>query len=93
MTLILDESRGPKGKIEIITRSFGPLNDFLHLSGDGCVSLRDAVEMVEYILTNTDLIEDDPRIQLRERVLRSKVAPGYNTEINPNSRRIVLGPR
>ena len=88
MSLILDDSSA-KGsstspfratstiKIEIRTTNFN-LKEFLQLSDGGCVSLDDAVCMIEYILDNTDLVVNDPRRDFLARIKKATIIEGYN---------------
>jgi hypothetical protein len=53
------------------------------------MSIQDFLKMVRYVLTNTDLDdEQDPRLKLVEWAQSLKVVPGYNAERNPKSQRL-----
>jgi hypothetical protein len=54
--------------------------------GDCEIPMSDFCFLVEYVLTNTDLDDGDPRIGMVERIRRAKVVPGHNAEagIYPN---------
>ena len=80
MTLILDESIAIRsGKIEIKTENYLAPEAFLHVSDGGDIHINDACALIEYILTNTDLIgENDPRVDLVEQIKEIGVVRGYN---------------
>ena len=42
------------------------------------ISLEDFCCLVNYVLTNTDLHKDDPRIPLVEKIKNLQLLPGYN---------------
>lgn len=90
MTLILDGSSGIRGhKIEAKTENYLAPESFLHLSDGGNVHIDDACALIEYILTNTDLIgENDPRVELVKQIKEMDVVRGYNGD---GSRRFAEG--
>lgn len=49
------------------------------------ISLRDFCEMVKYVMRNTDLKENDPRLKLIDFVSKLEQVEGYN---GPKSRRL-----
>ncbi len=55
------------------------------------VPLSEFLLAVEYVMTNTDLNSDDPRILLALKIKHGGIVPGFNTLIgNRNTKRIVL---
>jgi len=65
--------------LEIKTSGLTPTVVFL---GDYEISLEDWIEATMYVLTNTDLEKDDPRLQFLDRVKRLKVVTGFNLGTN-----------
>jgi hypothetical protein len=47
--------------------------------GDCYLSLADFSEMVMYVMTNTDLEEEDPRLSLMDRIANLREAAGHNS--------------
>jgi hypothetical protein len=52
------------------------LSDDIGLAID--IPLADFCCLIEYVLTNTDLIENDPRLKLIDRIKHMYKLPGYN---------------
>ena len=79
MTLILDES----GYMEVNTYTWEKNKVCLSEvkpDGNRCmeVSMADFCEMALYVLTNTDLAKEDPRIRFVEMVKKLEKTKGYN---------------
>lgn len=75
MSLILDTSNPPG--LEVKTFGFGSMGNTVHI-GDYEISPADFKEMVIYVLTNTDLEPDDPRLEL-VRVIQAMIpVAGHN---------------
>lgn len=79
MTLILDNS----DSIEVNTYTWEKEKvHFRHVKPDahGCVeiSMHDFCEMALYVLTNTDLAKEDPRIRFVEMVKKLERTEGFN---------------
>ncbi len=87
MTLILDKSR----YMEVNTYTWDKGKVYLsEMKPDGnrCmeISMQDFCEMALYVLTNTDLAKDDPRIRFVDTIKELRKAKGYN---GPKSSRFV----
>lgn len=97
MTLVLNEGTTP----ELEVKTFGELDgNVVHLAvevdtgdlpgGGGLldisVSLSDFLDAARYVLTNTDLVDDDLRLKFLRWLQSSVVGPGHN----PGSLRILL---
>lgn len=86
MSLILSRSI-PRG-LEVKTHGVHILQNKVLLRGgnvkDGYVDCEipflDFLEMVEYVLTNTDLYRNDPRLRFLEMVKKLKPVKGYNPD-------------
>jgi hypothetical protein len=52
--------------------------------GDYEISMEDWIEATMYVLTNTDLVTDDPRLPFLERLKKLEVSQGFN----PNAKRL-----
>jgi len=52
--------------------------------GEYHMSLSDFLVMAEYVLTNTDIVPNDPRVKFLERIKRAEPIPGWN----PGNQRI-----
>lgn len=75
MTLVLVGSKpNPLG---VKTFGFGPMGRVVYL-GDYEVSLEDFLAAAGYVLTNTDLEPEDPRLQFVEFVRFMRRVDGYN---------------
>ena len=82
MSLSLGLGTKPAG-LEVKTFGFGSMGNTVHL-GDYEISLEDFLVTVEYVLTNTDLEPNDPRLRFVKRVQSMKEVAGYN----PNRKRL-----
>lgn len=60
------------------------------LLGDYEIPMEDFCELALYVLTNTDLDPNDPRLQLVNRVKSLRVIDGFNKEIGNDSNSIRL---
>ena len=76
MTLILDRGTQPDG-LEVKTFGFGLMRNTVRL-GDYEISLEDFLVAAEYVLTNTDLEPNDPRLQFVKCVQSTQETDGYN---------------
>ena len=77
MSLSLDLGTEPKG-LEV--KTYG-IESLPHVRiGDYEISMKDFRYMVEYVMTNTDLLPDDPRISLQESIENMIVSDGYNPD-------------
>ena len=77
MTLCSDIGTDPKG-LEV--KTYG-LESMPHVRiGDYEISMKDFRYMVEYVMTNTDLEKNDPRIDLKESITSMNLVNGYNFE-------------
>ncbi len=75
MSLVLVETK-PTG-LEVKTFGHGPMGNTVYLGGYE-ISLKDFLAAVEYVLTNTDLKPNDPRLQFIKCVQSMKEVDGYN---------------
>lgn len=76
MSLILNMGTKPYG-LRVKTFGFGSRLNTVYL-GDYEISLEDFLVAAEYVLTNTDLEPNDPRLQFVERVKSMEEVDGYN---------------
>ena len=76
MSLSLDQGTKPAG-FEIRTRDFGSLRNTVYL-GNYEISLWDFLVAAAYVLTNTDLEPNDPRLQFVKCVQSIKQTDGYS---------------
>jgi hypothetical protein len=82
MSLSLDRGTKPVG-LRIKTYGLGPLEklgqkvDVVYL-GDYEISLKDFLFAADYVLTNTDLRPNDPRLTFVEHVQSMKVVETFN---------------
>ena len=76
MSLILEMGTQPAG-LEVKTFGFGSMGNTVHL-GDYEISLEDFLVAAEYVLTNTDLEPNDPRLQFVKCVQSIKQTDGYS---------------
>lgn len=74
MSLVLDRDTKPEG----LSVSFPPWIGAPILLGDYEISLEDFLILAEYVLTNTDLSPDDPRLQFVKCIKSMKEVDGYN---------------
>jgi hypothetical protein len=82
MSLILEMGTKPEG-LEVKTYGFGLMGNSVYL-GNYEISIEDFLVTALYVLTNTDLDVNDPRIQFLKCVHSLKVVRGYN----PNRTRL-----
>jgi hypothetical protein len=78
MSLILSNS----GDIHCSARSGGSTRGFTEdkvFIGDEEIDIKDFCILVEYIFTNTDLEDDDPRIVTANHIKNYAIAEGYNS--------------
>ena len=76
MSLILELGTKPAG-LEVKTFGFGSMGNTVHL-GDYEISLEDFLVTAKYVLTNTDLESNDPRLQFVKCVQSMKEVDGYS---------------
>ena len=61
------------------------------------IGMTDFCALIYYVLTNSDLDHDDPRLRLFECLKKAGIGPGYNASRDASSRRIEIpdyrGPR
>ena len=82
MSLVLVLGTKPYG-LTVKTHGFGSLGNTVFL-GDYEISLEDFLYTAEYVLTNTDLEKDDPRLKFVKYIQSMKEVDGYM----PNRRRL-----
>lgn len=61
-------------EIQVMT----PLGHSVVTIGEYDMSLQDFLDMFEYVMQNTDLIPNDPRLRLIEKVKKARQVAGYN---------------
>lgn len=83
MSLSLRQGTDPHG-LEV--KSWGKPVNLGILIGDYTLSMADFLDMVEYVLTNTDLEPNDLRPGFLARMQNMKVVEGYN----PGGRRLTV---
>jgi len=95
MSLQLANSQPP-----IEAKTFGPGIQMFGMSDavllvDYKIPIDDFCCLVEYVLTNTDVRPDDPRLKLVELIKTAHLVKGWQTVSDPKSKakRIELGPR
>lgn len=76
MSLMLGTETKPSG-LEVKTYGFGSMGNTVYL-GDYEISLEDFLVTARYVLTNTDLEPNDPRLQFLKCVRSMKEVSGYN---------------
>lgn len=76
MSLTLAMGTKPAG-LEVKTYGFGSFGNTVHL-GDYEISIEDFLVTAEYVLTNTDLEPNDPRLQFVKCVQSMRQVGGYN---------------
>ena len=96
MSLLLQHPETKPAELEIKTAGQGfaigkmgvvfdrPQTVFL---GDYEIHMDDFLQSALYVLTNTDLLEDDARLRFMEVVKKLEIVPGYNVERNANAKR------
>lgn len=82
MPLILAMGTQPAG-LRVKTFGFGSMANTVHL-GDYEISIEDFLVAANYVLINTDLEPNDPRLQFVKCVKSMKEVDGYN----PNRKRL-----
>jgi hypothetical protein len=65
-------------KITAKTNFFENTVMLYHPGSEISISMTDFCYLVEYVLENTDLFKDDPRLELVEKIKKFKIVPGYN---------------
>ncbi len=75
MSLILDRGTKPNG---LCAKTIGVGDEVVFL-GDYEITMEDFLVLAHYVLTNSNLKEDDPRLQFVESVRGMKVVKGYPT--------------
>lgn len=76
MSLELNQGTKPEG-LEVRSRNMGSPDDIVFI-GEYEISLKDFFATVEYVLTNSDLEPNDPRLQFVERIRSMKEVEGYD---------------
>jgi len=76
VSLVLNQGTRPVG-LEIKTFGFGSDADVVVL-GDYEISFADFLSAAKYVLTNTDLMPNDPRIRFVMEVQLMTIGQGYN---------------
>ncbi|MFH1170672.1 MAG: hypothetical protein V1704_03900 [Candidatus Vogelbacteria bacterium] len=76
MSLCLNMGTRPAG-LEVKTYGFGSMGNTVHL-GDYEISLEDFLIATQYVLTNTDLVPNDPRLQFVKCVQSMEEVRGHN---------------
>ena len=76
MSLILKMGTQP-AVLEVKTFGFGSMGNTVHL-GDYEITIEDFLVATEYVLTNTDLVSNDPRLQFVKCVQSMKGVAGWN---------------
>jgi hypothetical protein len=90
MSLVLEDS--PSGTGKILAKTFDASKVLLHGQENSLeIDSKDFCVLVLYFLTNTDLVENDPRLDLIEKVKSLKQIPGYALLYNNQSSSIRLG--
>jgi hypothetical protein len=62
----------------ITARTFSENITLIGDNNDIEIPLDDFCALVEYVLTNTDLKKNDPRLALIEKIKQTKIIPGLN---------------
>lgn len=93
MSLILTRSK-PKG-LEVKTHGFSSFRNKLLLRGgkqegetDCEIPFAEFLDVVEYVLTNTDIYPNDPRLKFLKRISRLKPIAGWNINQDKNCKRL-----
>ncbi len=80
MSLSLDLGTKPEGlEVKTFGQTIGPDPLQMVYIGDYKISMKDFLCAAEYVLTNTDLEPDDPRLQFLKCVRSMKIVKGYNS--------------
>ena len=80
MTLTLDLGTVPEG-LPCKSHGHAPIIDGLSgriRIGDYELTMEDFLMLVHYVMTNTDLVPNDPRLSALEMLKEAKVVPGWN---------------
>ncbi len=77
MSLSLDIDTVPKGLV-VTSHYQGHVTLDADNGHDIHIGMKDFVALVEYVLTNTDLMENDPRLELVMFCKELKQIPGFN---------------
>jgi hypothetical protein len=85
MSLELDVAFDKKKKNQKVHVCVSP-SGIVHID-NASISMEDFCGMVEYVLVNSDLRDDDPRIDLLARIKKTKKVSGYNTQANKKAKR------
>jgi len=86
MSLTLDESKPTGLTIKTcgirfeIAKGTSKRREQIVMLGDYEIPMSDFCAAIEYVLSNTDLDPNDPRIGLVERIQRSNMVQGYNAK-------------
>lgn len=72
MSLLLEQDTRPKG---LWIKSLNPSSLMV---GDYVIGPKDFNSMVMYVLTNTDLVPNDTRLELIEHIKKLKIVKGFN---------------
>ena len=85
MSLVLNASPHTSPKVEVSTSSIGGMQGKVHLAilkqagPQMCeIGIEDFLCAAAYVLTNTDLVENDARIEFQKWVSRLQSVDGYN---------------
>lgn len=84
MSLILND---PKSRDHVDVKTFPECMFPGVRFGEYRVSLSDFLEAAMYVLTNTDLVKDDPRLEFVENVRRLEQVLGWQSSINESTDR------
>ena len=79
MSLVLDSSTHDP----VMVKSWS--DDDISFGRESC-SLADFMQAVEYVMKNTNLLPNDPRVRFMDRVRRAEIGPGHSGK----GRRIVF---
>jgi hypothetical protein len=88
MSLVIPDRFSGK---EVIVKSHGFGSDAISI-GNSHFTMERFLYIVYYVLTNTDLEENDSRLAFLENIKKAEIIDGWNKEINPksNSKKIEL---
>ena len=83
MSLVLNISPKTDANVEIKTYGFGSMVDEVSIRtphGETIIGIEDFLVAVEYVLTNTDLWDGDPRNEFLNQIKTLKLVPGFNPQ-------------